>query len=44
LPIAKQVVEAHEGQIGVRDNDGGGTVFWFTVPMETEELSEAEKA
>lgn len=34
LPIAKQVVEAHEGQIGVRDNDGGGTVFWFTVPME----------
>lgn len=44
LPIAKQVVEAHEGQIGVRDNDGGGTVFWFTVPMETEDLSEAEKA
>ncbi len=35
LPIAKQVVEAHEGQIGVRDNEGGGTVFWFTVPMET---------
>lgn len=34
LPIAKQVVEAHEGQIGVRDNEGGGTVFWFTVPME----------
>lgn len=44
LPIAKQVVEAHEGQIGVRDNDGGGTVFWFTVPIETEDLSEAEKA
>ncbi len=44
LPIAKQVVEAHEGQIGVRDNDGGGTVFWFTVPMETEDLREAEKA
>lgn len=39
LPIAKQVVEAHEGQIGVRDNDGGGTVFWFTVPMEAAEQS-----
>lgn len=39
LPIAKQVVEAHEGQIGVRDNDGGGTIFWFTVPMETAEQS-----
>lgn len=39
LPIAKQVVEAHEGQIGVRDNEGGGTVFWFTVPMEAAEQS-----
>lgn len=39
LPIAKQVVEAHEGQIGVRDNDGGGTLFWFTVPMEAAEPS-----
>lgn len=39
LPIAKQVVEAHEGQIGVRDNEGGGTVFWFTVPMEEAEQS-----
>lgn len=40
LPIAKQVIEAHEGQIGVRDNEGGGTIFWFTIPMEVSEESE----
>ncbi|MBX9951533.1 MAG: PAS domain S-box protein [Candidatus Obscuribacterales bacterium] len=40
LPIAKQVIEAHEGQIGVRDNEGGGTIFWFTIPMEVAEESE----
>lgn len=33
LPIAKQIVEAHGGQIGVKDNEGGGTIFWFTVPL-----------
>jgi PAS domain S-box-containing protein len=37
LPIAKQVVEAHGGRIGVQDNPGGGTIFWFTVPLELEE-------
>jgi len=31
LPIARQIIEAHNGQIGVRDAEGGGTVFWFTV-------------
>lgn len=31
LPIAKQIVEAHKGQIGVHDAEGGGTVFWFTL-------------
>lgn len=36
LPIAKQVIEAHEGRIGVKDNDGGGTIFWFTVPLDTD--------
>lgn len=31
LPIAKQIVEAHNGTIGVCDADGGGTNFWFTI-------------
>lgn len=43
LPIAKQVIEAHEGQIGVRDNEGGGTIFWFTIPMEAAEQSETAR-
>lgn len=32
LPIARQIVEAHEGEIGLRDaTKGGGSVFWFTL-------------
>jgi PAS domain S-box-containing protein len=37
LPIAKQVIEAHGGRIGVKDNTGGGTIFWFTIPLEEPE-------
>jgi len=33
LSIAKEVVEAHGGQIGVEDGDGGGACFWFTLPL-----------
>ncbi len=32
LSIAKDVVEAHGGQIGLKDTPGGGSTFWFTVP------------
>lgn len=32
LAIAKAVVEAHGGKIGVRAREGGGAVFWFTLP------------
>jgi signal transduction histidine kinase len=41
LPIAKQVIEAHGGRIGVKDNQGGGTIFWFTIPLQKEETAEA---
>jgi signal transduction histidine kinase/sugar lactone lactonase YvrE len=33
LSIAKGIVEAHGGVIGVRNNPGGGSVFWFTLPL-----------
>jgi two-component system sensor kinase FixL len=32
LSISQAIVRAHGGSIGFRDNDGGGTTFWFTLP------------
>ena len=35
LYIARGIVRAHGGEIGVLDAPTRGTVFWFTVPMAT---------
>lgn len=32
LYIAREIVAAHGGEIGVEDRPNGGSVFWFTVP------------
>jgi signal transduction histidine kinase len=32
LPIARQIVEAHRGKIGVEPLPGGGSDFWFVLP------------
>ncbi|HXX48495.1 MAG TPA: ATP-binding protein [Myxococcota bacterium] len=32
LFIAREIVHAHGGEIGVEDAPGGGSIFWFTVP------------
>ncbi|WP_430784302.1 ATP-binding protein [Actinoplanes sp. G11-F43] len=32
LAICRRIVERHDGEIGVEDNPGGGTRFWFTLP------------
>jgi PAS domain S-box-containing protein len=37
LSVVKAVVEAHGGQVGVDDRPGGGSLFWFTLPVEGEE-------
>lgn len=33
LAICKAIIDAHEGQIGVRDNETGGSIFWFKIPL-----------
>jgi two-component system phosphate regulon sensor histidine kinase PhoR len=33
LSVVKAIVEAHGGEVGVEDHPGGGSVFWFTLPM-----------
>lgn len=32
LPVVKAIVEAHGGEVGVTNQDQGGTIFWFTLP------------
>ena len=33
LAIVQRIVERHGGQAGVEDNPGGGSRFWFTLPL-----------
>jgi len=34
LAISREIVEALGGEIGLRPNPGGGTVFWFTAELD----------
>lgn len=34
LAICQGIVEAHGGKIGVKDREGGGATFWFTLPID----------
>lgn len=43
LAISKMVVESHGGEIGVKDNDGKGSKFWFTIPTTDIGAKKAEK-
>jgi two-component system sensor kinase FixL len=37
LSISRSIVENHGGQMRVEPNNGGGTVFRFTLPSVTSE-------
>ena len=33
LSVSQSIIKAHGGQMGVRDRIGGGSEFWFTIPI-----------
>ncbi|RSM74849.1 hypothetical protein DMB66_00430 [Actinoplanes sp. ATCC 53533] len=33
LAIVHRIIERHGGEVGVDDNPGGGSRFWFTLPL-----------
>jgi len=33
LSVSQAIIKAHGGEIGVRDRVGGGSEFWFTIPI-----------
>lgn len=37
LFVVKTIVEAHGGQVGIDDHPGGGSLFWFEIPLRREE-------
>jgi signal transduction histidine kinase len=37
LHISKEIVLAHGGDIGMTPNPQGGSIFWFTIPLRSDE-------
>ncbi len=33
LSVVKAVIEAQGGEVGVADRSGGGSIFWFMLPL-----------
>ena len=40
LSVVKAIIEAHGGQVGVANRNGGGSIFWFTLPVMEEQVTE----
>jgi signal transduction histidine kinase len=41
LVIAKHIVQAHGGSIWAEPNQGGGTIFFFRLPVDGPDLAES---
>ena len=33
LSVVKTIVESHAGTVGMEERPGGGSIFWFTIPL-----------
>ncbi|MFI5277534.1 MAG: ATP-binding protein [Ktedonobacterales bacterium] len=33
LYLCKRIVDLHGGQIGMQNRFGGGSLFWFSIPL-----------
>lgn len=36
LSVVKAIIEAHHGEVGMDERPGGGSIFWFTIPLQEE--------
>ena len=34
LSVVKAIVEEHGGYVGLDEREGGGSIFWFEIPMD----------
>jgi len=41
LSVVKTIIEGHIGEVGVKDRAGGGSIFWFTIPIINGDFNES---
>ena len=34
LSVVKAIIEAHHGEVGMEERPSGGSIFWFTIPLQ----------
>jgi PAS domain S-box-containing protein len=37
LSVVKAIIEAHHGEVGMEERQDGGSIFWFSIPLEEED-------
>jgi PAS domain S-box-containing protein len=41
LSVVRAIIQAHGGEVGIDDHPGGGSAFWFTLPVVKSQLDAA---